>query len=95
MRAFANRAIRKANGVFSNNLAESLAPSQATSLGESVADLVRGVREEDNKIHVDVPGRVCNINLDGIHSDLLPAQDPTSKMATKREKVSRFTHVRK
>ena len=73
MRAFVYRVIVKANGAFSNNLAQSLAPSQTSTLGETVADLIKGDREEDNKVFGDVPGRVNKIKLDGIQSNLLPA----------------------
>ena len=44
MQAVVFKAIRKAKGVL-NNLAEAMAPSQASSLGETVADLIKGVRE--------------------------------------------------
>ena len=87
LRAFCARAVAKANQDFRNRMAAAVAPTNeaapataaAASTKDTMADLVRAVREEDHKVHVDLHARIPLANLGSLPVRCYPAGDVTDK----------------
>ena len=90
LRAFMRRAVKTAEARVSGNMAQGLAAIPAdnrSAMSGTVNDLVRSIREEDCKVHIDLHARIPKITLKNLHSWCYPSSDATDKLAQLKEKA--------
>ena len=87
--------VRKANDNMRKALAtsdmlpaaiSSAGSSAAPAVGDTIADLVKAVRQEDAKVHVNIPARMQKVTLD-LPAACHPQCDPTDQLAAAKEKL--------
>jgi hypothetical protein len=95
--SFMKRAARKAEANYQRTLAARLGGSaqpQGSGQKENIVDLVRAVRSEDAKLHVDLSARLSKIIIQSLPTSCHPSTDATDKLASLRKNLLKLEGVK-